>query len=122
MRVAAAPLKAWHVVVGFAWGVRAVRTARSQLRRGGLSVSLPHPPAISVTGIRGVRLAARILRATCLERSLVLQRWHLAHGREVAVVIGVANEHDTTIAHAWLEGEERTEEWPYVELTRVPPR
>lgn len=122
MNVAALPSKGWHAAVGFIWGVRAIRTARSQLRPGGLSVSLPRPSTASTTGIRGVRLASRVLRATCLERAMVMQRWYQAMGSEVAVVIGVASTEGATVAHAWLEGEERTESWPYVEMTRVPPR
>ena len=45
MNIAAVPSKGWHATVGFVWGVRAIRTARSQLRPGGLSVSLPSPPS-----------------------------------------------------------------------------
>lgn len=45
----------------------------------------------------------RARRATCLERSLVLQRWDADHGRRVAIVVGVT--HRPFRAHAWLEGE-----------------
>jgi hypothetical protein len=112
----------WHVIVAFAWGVRSIRAARTKLREGPLAVTLPPPPAISVTGVRGVRLAARVLHASCLERSLVLQRWFLQQGREVDVLIGVARDGDAMLAHAWLEGEEWRNDRAYVEMTRVPAR
>ena len=114
--------KVWHVILAFTWGVRSVRIARTKLRAGALAVMLPAPPAISVTGVRGVRLAARVLRASCLERSLVLQRWYLQQGREIDVLIGVARDGDATLAHAWLEGEEWRNGRAYVEMTRVPAR
>ncbi|HVE97920.1 MAG TPA: lasso peptide biosynthesis B2 protein [Mycobacteriales bacterium] len=50
--------------------------------------------------------ASAVLRAcgaTCLERSLVLQRWESDHGRRVDVVVGVRRR--PFRAHAWLDGE-----------------
>ena len=47
----------------------------------------------------------RIGRASCLERSLVLQRWLAAHEEPRDVVIGVAPPSTGFAAHAWLEGE-----------------
>ena len=119
-----APRKVWHVIRAFTWGVRSIRAARTRLRAGAsaLAVTLPAPPAISVTGVRGVRLAARVLHASCLERSLVLQRWFLQQGREIDVLIGVARDGDEMLAHAWLEGEEWRNDRAYVEMTRVSAR
>lgn len=64
--------------------------------------------------------AVACLRASCLERSLVLQRWHLGQGRATTIIIGVAAGETQPLAHAWLEGEEHRNDRVYTELTRVP--
>lgn len=82
---------------------------------------MPAPPALSDGAIRGVYAVLRRRHVTCLERSLVLQRWLAAHGDSRAVIIGVTRPGDDFHAHAWLEGE-----FPchpgYEELTRRAPR
>jgi transglutaminase superfamily protein len=101
------------------WALRAVGTARRQLRQDGLNrIELPDPPRVPESASRGVLAALRRQPATCLERALVLQRWYAAHGRPHDVVIGVIGSSETFEAHAWLDGEDpgRT----YRELSRVP--
>lgn len=101
------------------WALRAVTTARRQLRRTGINrVELPEPPCVPEGAFRGVQAALRRQPASCLERALVLQRWHAAHGRPHDVVIGVAGSSEAFEAHAWLDGEDPGRE--YRELSRVP--
>lgn len=60
-------------------------------------------------------------RATCLVRSLVLQRWLADQGEQVDLIIGVTPPSAGFRAHAWLDrtGEIGTE--GYTELHRLPP-
>jgi len=57
------------------------------------------------------------LDPSCLERSLVLQRWLAAHGDYREIVIGVTGA-DAFRAHAWLDGEEGP---GFHEIARVAP-
>ena len=61
-------------------------------------------------------LAARLGRATCLERSLLRQAWLRGRGTMRDVVIGVRSEGQFE-AHAWLEGDPDGE--GYVEIHRI---
>ena len=45
-------------------------------------------------------------RATCLERSLILQRWLMTIGQPHDVLIGVEAPGETMVAHAWLDHED----------------
>jgi hypothetical protein len=67
---------------------------------------LPDPPYAApwLTGLIAARLAMQ--HATCLERSLIMQRWLVATGRPHDVLIGVKSPRETTIAHAWLDHED----------------
>lgn len=104
----------------WAWG--ALRRARVDLRRDGVHATVGPPPSLPARAGPAVLATLRVGRATCLERSLVLQRWLAAHGHPHDVVVGVAGT-DGFAAHAWLAG------WPgddgagegYQELTRLPP-
>jgi Transglutaminase-like superfamily len=100
------------------WTARALRRARAGLRDGGLrSVPLPTPPRLPPGAERGVRAVLLMRRPSCLERSLVLQRWLAAHGDLRDVVIGTTGA-TAFEAHAWLDGEEAER---FTELTRLPP-
>jgi Transglutaminase-like superfamily len=107
------------------WTVRALREVGNGLRRGGdlRDVTVLPPPRLPADGEQVVRAVLRRRGSTCLERSLVLQRWHAAQGKQLDVVIGVTGSSAEFKAHAWLEGEEgdpTTE--PFRELARVPVR
>jgi hypothetical protein len=105
-----------------AWCVRALGSARRQLQRGALQdVRLPGPPPVPDDAARGVRAALRLTPSSCLERALVLQAWHAAHGRPQDVVIGVSGRTSDFRAHAWLENEPQ-EGAGFRELARVAPR
>ncbi len=101
------------------WTLRAVRGARRQLQAGRLEdVELAPPPRLPRSADRGVDAVLRRVTATCLERSLVRQRWLAAHGETRALVIGVSAPANGFRAHAWIEGEP---EGDFDELVRLNP-
>jgi hypothetical protein len=102
------------------WTFRALRKTKRALKRDGYqSVELTDPPQLPPHARRGVDAILRREPNTCLERSIVLQRWLAAHGTPLAIVIGVTSPTDFR-AHAWLEGEQTPDD--FVELTRLPAR
>jgi hypothetical protein len=104
------------------WALRALRRARRTLRRDGLAhASLTDPPRLEDEAGRGVYALLRRKPSTCLERALVLQRWHAAHGSERDVIIGVKGPADNFAAHAWVDGEADLED-SFEELLRLPAR
>lgn len=89
-----------------AWTVYALARVRRRLRRDGIAARAAAVPGwASVGSVRGVTGVLGSLRATCLERSLVLQAWHAARGVDRDVIIGVTAPAGGFAAHAWLEGE-----------------
>lgn len=106
------------------WTVRALRTARTELARRGLdTIRLPSPPSRSRNADQDIVLRVlRRRRATCLERSLVLQRWYAHHQVRRTLVIGVTAPSAGFHAHAWLDGDTDAEREAMVEiLRRAPP-
>jgi len=104
-----------------AWTVRAVRSTRRQLiKRPLYEVRVPGPPALPRRAERGVHAVLRRLDPSCLERSLVLQRWLTAQGERHTVVVGVSAPQDFQ-AHAWLEGERLPPGSRYHEIARLQP-
>jgi hypothetical protein len=91
----------------FAWLDTALAEVRKGLQTEGIDVRsrLRDPPHASrwLTGLMHVRLAMQ--HATCLERSLIMQRWLMATGQPHDLLIGVRSPRETTIAHAWLDHE-----------------
>ena len=103
------------------WAGITLHRARRGLRRQPLrEVRLKSPPPLPAAAVRGVTTVLRRRRASCLERSLVLQRWHSAHGEPHDIVIGVTGPIDF-LAHAWLDGELDPAALPYTEVTRLRP-
>jgi transglutaminase superfamily protein len=101
------------------WAERAFRRARSELSDGGLrSVRLPPPPRLPYEAGRGVYAVLRRRDPSCLERSLVIQRWLAAHGDARDVVIGTSGVVEFE-AHAWLDGDAASAA-RFNELTRLP--
>jgi hypothetical protein len=89
-----------------AWAWRAHRRGRDQLRRTGLTdLDLPAPAAERPKDRRAVLAVLRLRGATCLERSLVLQRFDAAAGRARVLIVGVTGPGDGFRAHAWLDGD-----------------
>lgn len=104
------------------WTLRAVRSARRQLRRSGYEgLTLPRVPNLPRSASRGVNAVLRRLPATCLERAVVLQRWRTAHGDPHEVVVGVTGTHDEFRAHAWLDDESPADIVVFRELVRLRP-
>jgi hypothetical protein len=91
----------------FTWLDSGLVEVRKSLQTDGLDArsKLPDPPYASrwLTGLMRVRLAMQ--HATCLERSLIMQRWLMATGQPHDLLIGVRSPRETTIAHAWLDHE-----------------
>lgn len=105
------------------WAARSIRSLRAQLRDRGLQAKLIPPPRLPDSAVRGVEATARCLHATCLERSLLLQEWLLAHGRRYTLIVGVPRRGDEPfVAHAWLEGHDRDDVTGFAPLVRIDPR
>jgi hypothetical protein len=103
------------------WALRALATVRRGLRRHGVrDVALPEPPSLHHDAVRGVNAVLRRTRHSCLERSLVLQRWLAAHDDPRDVVIGVTASSGFR-AHAWLDGEPEPGSPHFEELIRLSP-
>lgn len=83
------------------WTAEAVYAVRDQLAQTCLDdvdLAAPDPTTTASQVERGLRH----LEATCLERSLVWQRFHAAHGVAHSVVIGVSSPAKGFHAHAWV--------------------
>jgi hypothetical protein len=103
------------------WAERSLRLARRRLRREPLAlVSVAPPPALPGSALRGVEAVLLRRDPSCLERSLILQRWHAAHGVAHDIVIGVTAPAQFS-AHAWLDGEPDAEAGPFFEIARLRP-
>lgn len=104
------------------WALRALTRTRRTLKSDGLiSPRLPRVPALASSARRGAVGALRRLKATCLERAMVLQAWDAAHDVRRDLVIGVTSPGDGFRAHAWLDGEAPCHEEGFTELVRRPP-
>src|ERR1017187_629909 len=101
---------AWQPRAGFPtlraawWAVFALRKLRGEISEQGLETQVTGPPQLAPEGLRGVEAALRRRRATCLERSLIVQRWLIAHDAPHEVLIGVSGGADRIEAHAWIDG------------------
>jgi Transglutaminase-like superfamily len=103
------------------WAHRALRRVRAELKANGLQgASATEPPALPASARRGVLGVLRRERSTCLERALVLQRWHASQGNPRDVVIAVKGPTRDFAAHAWLEGEPDGDAASFEELIRLP--
>jgi hypothetical protein len=106
---------------GALWAWRAGSAARRQLTTRGLeAVALPRPPALDRAGARGVDAILRRRKLSCLERSLVRQRWYAAHGSMRDLIIGVTDNLEDFGAHAWLDGDDERQAEGFVQLLRRP--
>ena len=84
--------------------LRALQSVRRQLPMHGLLARSPAVQPVTLPGVRGGRLALWLFRASCLERSLVMQALLAARGERHSMVVGVAPPGDDFTAHAWLAG------------------
>ena len=115
-------LRGSHAVAGM-WAARALRQVRRELPRSGLATyATPPPDGLPPRTVSVVRIVLKLGRASCLQRTIVLQRWLSAHGRHHDIMIGVPDALDGFIAHAWLERYDPPEEGAdYTVLTRRHP-
>jgi hypothetical protein len=105
------------------WTHRALRRVRGELRIKGLDYNAaPKPPRLPGKAQRGVFAVLRRERSTCLERALVLQRWHQSYGNPRDVVVAVRGATMDFAAHAWLDGDPDGEAGVFAEVLRLPPR
>jgi Transglutaminase-like superfamily len=110
-------------VRGAGWAMLALRRLRREIPREGLDVRVLAPPRTAPTGLRGVEAALRLRRATCLERSLIVQRWLMAFGSRHDVLLGVGRGSGTMEAHAWIHRYDPDVEGEGLELlSRIAPR
>ena len=93
-------------VRGVLWAGPALRRLRRELPKAGLEAYVDAPDGIDAGGLKGVVLVNRIASATCLERSLLLQAWHLGQGTSYDVLVGVDLSGGAIDAHAWVGGYE----------------
>ena len=99
------------------WAAREVRRLRGALAREGIRSSVRRPPRrMSRNSGRAVLLAARLTRASCLERSLLRQAWLQTRGKDRDVVIGVRAA-EAFEAHAWIDGD--PDAVGYAEIHRI---
>jgi Transglutaminase-like superfamily len=103
------------------WALRSRQRARRRLRRGPFGdVGLEPPPTLPAPAVRGVTAVLRYRRVSCLERSLIMQRWLAAQGERRDVVIGITGVTEFR-AHAWLDGDPEAPSVPFEELARLRP-
>lgn len=101
-RAVVSPTDRWRAAT---WATRSWRHVHRGLRTGPPELlRVPAPPTPKARGV--VLVVLRLVRASCLERSLVLQRFDAADGRRRDVVVGVTRRGGHTRAHAWLDGED----------------
>ncbi|MGS0683807.1 nucleotidyltransferase family protein [Nakamurella sp. GG22] len=93
-------------VLSACWALRMHRTARRQLRSGGVrDVGLTSPPGVRPRDRAVIAAVLRWAAATCLESAVVLQRFDAAAGRSRDVIIAVTAPGYGFRAHAWLDGD-----------------
>jgi hypothetical protein len=110
---------------GAGWAVLALHRLRREIPSEGLDVRVRAPRTASPRGVRGVEAALRLRRATCLERSLIVQRWLMTSGSPHDVLVGVNGDAQSMEAHAWIDrydSEDEGEGEGFRVLTRVAPR
>ena len=108
------------------WAEDSLFGLRRKLPTAGLKIKLSPPPRARGWMTPGVERWLSYRRATCLERSLVMQRWlaaleeprDLLIGVGASTTTGVAAGAGTVIAHAWLDGEDPQ---GHAVMTRVGP-
>ena len=109
-------------VRGAGWATLALYRLRREIPCDGLDVRVLAPRAASPQGVRGVEAALRLRRATCLERSLIVQRWLMASGSSHDVLVGVSGGAGSMEAHAWIDRYDSEDEGEgFRVLTRVAP-
>ncbi|MBY6539457.1 lasso peptide biosynthesis B2 protein [Rhodococcus sp. BP-349] len=105
LRTPRSPRWSPHTVRAAWWVCRAYYFASRDLKTDGVRTVVRPPPDLPAGARRGVDAALRRLDPTCLQRSLIKQRWLAGHGVSADVMIGVDKSDATFAAHAWLDYE-----------------
>jgi hypothetical protein len=105
------------------WTLRARRRARQAVSGDGIRgpIELPDAANEPLHATSAVVATLARTRATCLVRSLVLQRWFADHGEPVDLIIGVTPPSAGFRAHAWLDRPGEVGMDGYTELHRLSP-
>lgn len=104
------------------WTLISIRRARRVMRSVGVTGRIPPPPDLPGAAARGVHAVLRRTDPTCLERAVVLQTWLAARREPVDIVVGVAVDRGSMIAHAWIEpGTDAAEVDRYRQIHRIVP-
>ena len=105
------------------WAWRTHRDVRKQLRCNGLTgLVVRAPRSVRDRDRRAMRAVLRALRATCLERSLLLQRFDATAGRPRDLIIAVSAPGNGFRAHAWLDGDRQPDRTLHEITRRAAPR
>jgi hypothetical protein len=59
-------------------------------------------------------------KLTCLERSVIRQSWHGAHGSPRDLIVGVGKRDGELVMHAWLDGDPEEQSSTFSQLLRRP--
>ena len=86
------------------WTEVSLRGLQRDLADRRIAATVPPPYLVSPLATVAARLWLRVRRATCLQRSLIMQRWLFAAGESHDVLVGVASSSPIS-AHAWLDHE-----------------
>lgn len=109
--------------IGARWAIEQHRLVKGYLKQDGLGAQVQPPPTVRRGSLRGARAALWLRRASCLERSMILQRWWATRGVGLEVVIGVRNpnRHRGPMAHAWVDRFDRDWTHRFAEIRRIAP-
>lgn len=110
-------------LVALWWAWRALRAVRRDLPADGVRTAVAAPKAgLRPDALAEIEALLRWRKATCLQRTLVVQRWLAAHGRPVDIAVGVGTQDNAFAAHAWLPGFDRPSNGAgFREITRIAP-
>ncbi len=96
-----------HASLACSWAHMVLPLVRTRLADHPITegVQIVAPPTVRGQARAAVAAALEARHATCIERSLILQRFDAASGRQRALIIGVTSPAAGFEAHAWLEGD-----------------
>lgn len=99
------------------WADHALGGLRRDLPVHGIKARVAPPPAAAWWGTAPITVWLRYRRATCLERSIILQQWLDCLGQPHDVLIGVRSPDEAVMAHAWLDHEDPLD---FLVVARIP--
>lgn len=108
---------------GARWALAQRRAVHALLKDDGLNATVAPPPTTQRGSLFGARVALWLRHATCLERSLIIQRWFAARGTGLDVIVGVRNPtaQKGAMAHAWVEHFDPDFAPTFLEIRRIDP-